>query len=118
MERCGLAAFSGCGIFQVAALLGVTYLEKLEEAADWRVTTNVFALIFSTLTVALDERFPGDGTITERVNLDALSRGCVTEAVLLDLMRRSVGAVLMHQRAFRINNVTMLVRTCATKRKR
>jgi hypothetical protein len=48
-----IAAFSGYGLFGLAAQLGVKFLDKLEQIADYRATFRVLELIWIAVGVAI-----------------------------------------------------------------
>jgi hypothetical protein len=47
--RAAIVAFSGFGLFQMAQVLGVEFLDKLEEAVDFRATAAVLRLILVSI---------------------------------------------------------------------
>jgi len=48
-----IAAFSGYGLFGLAAELGVKFLDKLEQVADYRATFRVLELIWTAVGIAI-----------------------------------------------------------------
>ncbi|RIB30020.1 hypothetical protein C2G38_2153765 [Gigaspora rosea] len=50
-----IKAFSGYGIFGLAAQLGVKFLDKLEKVADYRATFRVLGLLWAAVGVAIHQ---------------------------------------------------------------
>ena len=56
-----ITIFSGYGIFNLAASLGVRYLDKLERVVDYRVTYRVLELIWIAVGIALCQHVKNKG---------------------------------------------------------
>jgi hypothetical protein len=64
-----ITAFSGYGIFNMAAQLGVKYMENLEKGTDYRATCNVLELIWAAVGIAIHRYLKETGkTIDEIAN--------------------------------------------------
>ena len=49
-----ITAFSGYGLFKLAKVLGVQFLDKLEKVADYRATFRVLELIWVAVGIAIN----------------------------------------------------------------
>ena len=50
-----ITIFSGYGIFNLAANLGVRYLDKLEKVVDYLTTCHILELIWIAISIAINK---------------------------------------------------------------